>query len=68
MHAAVPTCEECGEPIERYVSSFSARGIEEEMLACDCTALKLRHAPGDRLVDEDEVPDDWPGGRRVAKA
>lgn len=67
MHSAVPTCEGCGEPIGRYVSAFSERGIEEEMLACDCTALRLRHAPRDAVADEDAVPDEWPSGEPVAR-
>lgn len=62
MHTAVPTCADCTEPIRRYVSSFSDRGIEEELLACECRAVKLRHAPRDAIVDDDAVPDPWPDG------
>jgi hypothetical protein len=67
MHSAVPTCENCAEPIERYVSVFSERGIEEEMLACDCKAVRIRHAPRDARVGEDAVPDAWPSGTKGAK-
>lgn len=37
------------------------------MLACECTALKLRHAPQDRLVEEETVPDTWPSGERLVE-
>lgn len=61
MHSAVPTCEDCDEPIQRYVSSFSENGIEEETLACDCKAVRIRYSPREaRGGGEGAVPDSWP--------
>lgn len=59
MHSAVPLCEDCEEPIRRYVAGFSGSDVSEEVVACECSAVRLHYDDGDR-PPADTVPDAWP--------
>jgi hypothetical protein len=58
MHSAVPLCDDCGEPIRRYVESFSGASVGEEIVACDCQAVTVSYGP-EKEPPAESIPDAW---------